>query len=178
MSTMKTAIIKSFHFLMRNDFTSGKEKKRKTNRWVFNRLVSQSIDCGIYYHYGNETLNILQQWKVGSNFKKLHFVLSSRKLQRQFVAQTYDIGEQFLGRCVLLQMNSFKPLPRKSTTVVRHFRLIFQSLNISFFFFLTIVREGLKGNKISLAPFFLYICFYYIKKSTPYWPKSAEIKPL
>jgi len=38
---LKITIIKSFHVLMKNDFTSGKKKKRTALPCVFNRIVSQ-----------------------------------------------------------------------------------------------------------------------------------------
>lgn len=55
---LKITIITSFHVLMKNDFTSGKKKKRTTLRCVSNRIVSQSRACGMYYHHSNEKLNI------------------------------------------------------------------------------------------------------------------------
>ena len=58
---IETCNYKIFHLLMRNDFTSGRQQKRKALRCISNRTVSQSIDCGIYNHYGNQTLYFLQQ---------------------------------------------------------------------------------------------------------------------
>ena len=55
---LKITIIKSFHVLMKTDFTSGKKKKRTKIRCVSYRIVSQSMTCGIYHHHGNGKLNI------------------------------------------------------------------------------------------------------------------------
>lgn len=157
---------------MRNDFTSGKQKNRKALRCVSNWIVSQSIDCGIYYHYGNETLHILQQWKWEATLRSFTLHYHQESYNANLLLGVMTVTTIFIWRCVLLQMHSSKALPRKSATVVRYFLLIFQSLDISFVCF-TIVRE-LKGYKISLAPFFLYSCFYYIKPLTSRWSKSAE----
>lgn len=149
---------------MRNDFTSGKQKNRKALRCVSNWIVSQSIDWGIYYHYGNETLHILQQWKWELTLRSFTLYYHQESYNANLLLGVMTVTTIFIWRCVLLQMHSSKALPRKSTTVVRYFLLIFQSLDISFFCF-TIVRE-LKGYKIS--------CFHYIKPLTSRWSKSAE----
>lgn len=124
MSTIKLAIIKSFHFLMRNDFTSGKQKNRKALRCVSNWIVSQSIDCGIYYHYGNETLHILQQWKWEATLRSFTLYYHQGSYNANLLLGVMTVTTIFIWRCVLLQMHSSKALPRKSATVVRYFLLI------------------------------------------------------
>ena len=116
MSTIKLAIIKSFHFLMRNDFTSGRQKNRKALRCVSNWIVSQSIDCGIYYHYGNETLHILQQWKWEATLRSFTLYYHQESYNANLLLGVMTVTTIFIWRCVLLQMNSSKALPRKSAT--------------------------------------------------------------
>lgn len=147
MSTIKLAIIKSFHFLMRNDFTSGKQKNRKALRCVSNWIVSQSIDCGIYYHYGNETLHILQQWKWEATLRSFTLYYHQESYNANLLLGVMTVTTIFIWRCVLLQMHSSKALPRKSATVVRYFLLIFQSLNISFFVVLQLFGNS-RGTKL------------------------------
>lgn len=147
MSTIKLAIIKSFHFLMRNDFTSGKQKNRKALRCVSNWIVSQSIDCGIYYHYGNETLHILQQWKWEATLRSFTLHYHQESYNANLLLGVMTVTTIFIWRCVLLQKHSSKALPRKSATVVRYFLLIFQSLNISFFFVLQLFGNS-RGTKL------------------------------
>lgn len=164
MSTIKTAITKSFHFSMKNDFTSGKEKKRKALRCVFIRIVSQSIDCGIFHHYGNGKPNILQHWKARSYLKEASLCIIIKKT-RTLICCSNNIDEDlFLKVCTLLN-EQLKPLTRESTIVVRCFRFFRAWI---FLFLLTTVRE-LNGNKITFSTLPLIYFLYFMKYSTPDW---------
>lgn len=154
MSTIKTAITKSFHFSMKNDFTSGKEKKRKALRCVFIRIVSQSIDCRIFHHYGNGKPNILQHWKARSYLKEASLCIIIKKA-RTLICCSNNIDEDlFLKVCTLLN-EQLQPLTRESTIVVRCFRFFRAWIFLLIFFWQ--LFENSTGTKPILARFFLYI---------------------